>query len=62
MKKKAKVHYNRDRVMSGRGPHKLFKTEIRERYLAKRKAEDEEKDVFDIDTKDWKGLKEPVRD
>jgi len=61
MKKKAKVHYNRDRVASGRGPHKLIKKEM-QLYLNKKEAEAEKEDVFDIDTKDWKGLKEPVSD
>jgi len=48
-----KINYKRKARMCGHGPHKLFKMEIK-KYL--KKKEEENKDVFNIDNVEWKGL------
>jgi len=49
-----KVSYKRAMVMQGSAPHKLFKKEIRERYLQK------EEDVFSIDRIKWRDIDDEV--
>ena len=48
-----KINHKRGKRMRGRGPDKLFKMEIK-KYL--KKKEEENKDVFNIDNVEWKGL------